>query len=85
MPISAIYEAILRIALAEFADIVVYGGIQRLQTGDPHKLRLHLIDDSFIDIYLSPSNRYSYHWEVALLAVKRYIGTIMLLIRHGAM
>lgn len=63
MPISTSYETLLRVALKEFADIVVYGEIRRLSTGDPHKLRLHLIDESFIEIYLSPSGRYSYHWE----------------------
>lgn len=44
MAISATYEALSHIALTEFGDIVVKAEIQRLPTGDPRKVRLHLID-----------------------------------------
>ena len=29
----------------------------------PNKLRLHLVDNSFIDIWLSNREDYAYHWE----------------------
>ncbi|MEZ4731913.1 MAG: DUF6516 family protein [Caldilineaceae bacterium] len=63
MAISATYEALYHIALTEFGDIVVKAEIQRLPTGDPRKVRLHLIDSSFIDIFVSVTGRYAYHWD----------------------
>jgi hypothetical protein len=63
MAIFAIYETLRHIALAEFSEIVVQAVILRLPTGDPQKLRLTLLDDSIIDVYLSVSGRYSYHWD----------------------
>ncbi len=63
MLISATYEELHHIALQEFNEIVVYAEIQRLPTGDPRKLRLSLVDNSFIDIFVSATGRYSYHWD----------------------
>lgn len=63
MAISATYEALHHIALTEFGDIVVKAEIQHLPTGDPRKVRLHLVDSSFIDIFVSVTGRYSYHWD----------------------
>ncbi len=63
MPISATYEALRRIAQEEFGELVVVAEIQRLSTGDPRKLRLTLVDNSFIDIFISLKGRYSYHWD----------------------
>jgi len=34
-----------------------------LPTGDPLKLRLNIADGSLLDVFLSVSGRYSYHWE----------------------
>ncbi len=34
-----------------------------LPTGDPLKLRLDIVDGSFLDAFLSISGRYAYHWE----------------------
>lgn len=75
MAISATYEELRRIALAEFSEIVVYAELHRLPTGDPRKLRLSLVDLSFIDIFISASGRYSYHWgrtDVAGSAIYRH-------------
>jgi hypothetical protein len=47
----------------EFADIVIEAHILSLPTGDPHKLRLDIVDGSLADIFISESGRYSYHWE----------------------
>lgn len=63
MAISATYEALRLIALTEFGDIVVTAEIQYLPTGDPRKVRLQLVDHSFVDIFISATGRYSYHWD----------------------
>lgn len=67
MSISRTYEALLHIALNEFPDVVVWGNLLRLPSGEALKLRLHLTDDSFIEINLSPTGRYSYHWDRRLI------------------
>ena len=63
MPSWTIYNALGRIALAEFGDIVVGVTVMALPTGDPLKLRLDIVDGSLLDVVLSVSSRYSYHWE----------------------
>jgi len=62
------YNALGEIAAAEFADIVVSAQVLCLPTGDPLKLRLDLVDHSLLDVFLSSSGRYSYHWERRLIA-----------------
>jgi len=51
------------IALSEFSDVAISAEILRLPTGDPMKLRLDIVDGSLLDVYISLSGRYSYHWE----------------------
>jgi hypothetical protein len=63
MPILTTYRALRTIALNEFADVVVNAQIVSLPTGDPLKLRLDIVDDSLLDVFISISGRYSYHWE----------------------
>ena len=63
MPILTTYRALRTIALNEFADVVVNARIVSLPTGDPLKLRLDIVDDSLLDVFISISGRYSYHWE----------------------
>lgn len=63
MPILRLYEDLRTIALAEFTDVVDQAHVLTLPTGDPLKLRLDVVDGSLIDIYLSASGKYSYHWE----------------------
>ena len=63
MPISPVYRALRQIALRDFSDIVLQAHILLLSTGDPHKLRIEIVDDSFLDVFISVSGRYSYHWE----------------------
>ena len=43
MPILTIYRALRRIALSEFADVVVNARIVSLPAGDPLKLRLDIV------------------------------------------
>ena len=47
-----IYNALGRIALAEFGDIVVGVTVMALPTGDPLKLRLDIVDGSLLDVFL---------------------------------
>ncbi len=63
MPILPTYRALKTIAQSELADIVLGAEILTLPTGDPLKLRLEIVDGSFVDVYLSVRGRYSYHWE----------------------
>jgi hypothetical protein len=58
-----VYRALQRISLNEFADIVLQAQIMALSTGDPLKLRLDIVDGSLLDVFISESGRYSYHWE----------------------
>jgi hypothetical protein len=41
--------------------------ILHLPTGDPLKLRLDIVDGSLLDVFVSASGRYSYHWERRLV------------------
>ncbi len=63
MPILSIYRAQRTIALHEFADVVVTAQILFAPTGDPLKLRLDIADGSFVDVFVSVSGRYAYHWD----------------------
>jgi len=48
--------------------VVVDAQVLSLSTGDPLKLRLDIADGSLIDVFISVSGRYSYHWERRLIA-----------------
>ena len=67
MPILDTYNRLATIALNEFADIVVNAQVFALPTGDPLKLRLDIVDGSLLDVFISTSGRYSYHWERRLI------------------
>ena len=63
MPIWTVYRALQQIVQREFADIVIDAQVLTLPTGDAHKLRLDILDGSLLDVFISTSGRYSYHWE----------------------
>ena len=63
MAISEIYSNQLKLAKAEFGHVVEAGEIVNTPGGFPQKLRLNIIDGSVVDVFLSSSGRYSYHWE----------------------
>ncbi len=55
------YSRLKLIAEIEFSDIVLFA-----EAIDNRKLRLHLIDNSYVDIFYTASDKpqkYSYHWE----------------------
>ena len=57
--VSKLYSRLTRIAEEEFPDIVEYVEVRE------DKLRLHIIDNSFIDIWFSRRIpcKYAFHWE----------------------
>lgn len=67
MNISAVYEGQRAVALNEFNDVIAAGSVLRLPSGEALKLRLQLIDDSFLEVNVSATGRYSYHWERRLI------------------
>ena len=61
--ISELYKKLELIATNEFADIINESVIIYSYTGRARKLRLKLIDKTFIDIWYSLDGDYSFHWE----------------------
>jgi hypothetical protein len=59
-----IYDDLAAIALGEFADIVRRADMVGRRAATPLKLRLHLRDETFLDVWLNPAaTDYAYHWE----------------------
>ena len=67
MTISTTYGVLKTIALNEFGDVVAGAQIMALPTGDPLKLPLDIVDGSLLDVFISVTGRYSYHWERRLI------------------
>lgn len=57
------YQELERIARTEFSDIVKEMRFIGGRSAQPNKLRVYFIDNSFLDVWLSDENDYSYHWE----------------------
>jgi hypothetical protein len=57
------YQILEKIAKAEFSDIVKNTSLIGGRSAQPNKLRLFLTDGSFLDVWLSDENDYSFHWE----------------------
>lgn len=57
------YRRFKEIAEREFGEIVVESEIIFSYTGRARKLRIRLIDNTFIDIWYSVDGGYSLHWE----------------------
>lgn len=58
-----IYRNLQKIVKNDFKDIVEDNEIIFSYTGRARKLRLQLIDRTYIDIWYSLSGEYSFHWE----------------------
>jgi hypothetical protein len=52
-----------QIANNEFSDIIKNTALIGGKSAQPNKLRAFLIDGSFLDVWLSDDNDYSFHWE----------------------
>jgi len=61
--ISKYYKHIKRNLELKFSDILKSTELIRGTAGRIRKLRLNLIDNTFVDIWYSPDGSYSYHWE----------------------
>lgn len=72
MGIWQVYGELERLAAAHFSDIVIGTEILLLPSGDPLKLHLQILDGSLLDVYLSLSGRYFYHWERRLVSGEVY-------------
>lgn len=57
------YQVLEKIAKAEFSDIVKNTSLIGGRSAQPNKLRVFLTDGSFLDVWLSDENDYSFHWE----------------------
>ena len=69
--ILSIYRRLLHIVEEEFEDIVQECRILFSASGRPRKLRIFLLDDTFVDVWYSPDGKYSYHWNNA--GVRSYV------------
>ena len=58
-----LYNRISDLSLNEYPDIVEDSQTHSTPSGAPAKLRIHMVDGSYLDIWLSGSGKYSYHWE----------------------
>ena len=61
--ISEHYKRIKRNVELRFSDILKSAELIQGTAGRIRKLRLYLIDNTFVDIWYSPDGSYSYHWE----------------------
>ena len=67
-----LYRKISNLSLKEYPDIVEDAQIHHTPSGTPAKLRIHIVDGSYLDIWLSKSGKYSYHWEQRHLKGRMY-------------
>jgi len=58
-----LYDKLKIIAGSEYKDIVTATKILGKRTIGSAKLRIFFKDQTYLDIWLSPSGKYSYHWE----------------------
>lgn len=70
--ISALYRKLELIATNEFADIINESIIIYAYSGRAQKLRLKIIDKTFIDVWYSLDGEYSFHWEQREIRNKIY-------------
>jgi hypothetical protein len=58
-----LYREISNLSLDEYPDVVEDIHIHHTPSGTPAKLRVYIVDGSYLDIWLSGSGKCSYHWE----------------------
>jgi hypothetical protein len=67
MAILERYEEISKIIQREFSEIIISLEILYLPSGLAQKIRVYLVDYTFVDIWFSKKGRYSFHWEARLV------------------
>jgi hypothetical protein len=58
-----LYKRIKEMVHFEFPDIVTSSRIIHKRSPGSAKLRLHFNDQTYMDIWLSETGKYSFHWE----------------------
>lgn len=61
--ISETYRRLEETALNNYGEIIDSTQIIASHTGRARKLRINIIDGTFIDVWHSPDGEYSFHWE----------------------
>jgi hypothetical protein len=61
--ILSVYNSLIELANEEFQDICEDAAIMFSTTGRAQKVRIYLIDNTIVDIWISRDGRYSYHWN----------------------
>jgi len=61
--LEKLFSRIVDVVLSEFSDIIVDTQLRFTSSGAVERLRIFLKDVSFVDVWLSASGKYSYHWE----------------------
>lgn len=59
----ALLQSLRDIALSEFLDIVEETELIYSPAGRVRKLRIHVLDGSFVDVWFSSKGDYAFHWE----------------------
>jgi len=63
LSLEELFREIVELILRDFSDIVVDVQLRFTSSGSIERLRIFLKDESFVDVWLSTSGKYSYHWE----------------------
>ena len=58
-----LFNQIIELTFTNFSDIVIGSQLILSDSGSIEKLRVFLKDETFIDVWLSTSGKYAYHWE----------------------
>lgn len=61
--ILSVYNSLLELVDNEFKDVCEDADITFSFTGRAQKVRIYLIDNTIVDVWLSLDGRYSYHWS----------------------
>ena len=61
--LEEVFQRIIEVVTTEFSDIAVDVQLRYTPSGAIERLRIFLVDETFLDIWLSLSGKYSYHWE----------------------
>jgi hypothetical protein len=61
--LEEVFNRLVEVILADFSDIALDVQLRFTSSGAIERLRIFLQDDSFVDVWLSTSGKYSYHWE----------------------
>ena len=61
--LEELFNRLIDLVLSQFSDIVVGFNFALVLRAQVERLRIFQIDETFIDVWLSSSGKYSYHWE----------------------